>query len=82
MADSRSSRFKLLMAQSSIELEPLVLRKMVLLVEVLMEIAPEMFVVEVKVMDNSGCGGMLLEFEDVNWEGVANRSWGYCFFLA
>lgn len=58
------------------------LRKMVLLVEVLMEIAPEMFVVEVKVMDNSGCGGMLLEFEDVNWEGVANRSWGYCFFLA
>lgn len=44
------------------------LGKMVLLVEVLMEIAPEMFVVEVKVVDNSGCGGTLPEFEEGDWE--------------
>ena len=41
---------------------------MVLLVEVLMDIAPEMFVVEVKAVHNNGCGGTLLEFEEGDWE--------------
>ena len=41
---------------------------MVLLVEDLMDIALEMFVVEVKAVHNNGCGGTLLEFEEGDWE--------------
>lgn len=52
-----------------------------LLVEDLMDIALEMFVVEVKAVHNNGCGGTLLEFE----EGVIGRSCkgglGILFFL-
>ncbi|KAL9408212.1 hypothetical protein AB3S75_046712 [Citrus x aurantiifolia] len=43
------------------------LGKMVLLVEVLMEIAPETFVVGVKVVDNSVCGRVALEFDEGDW---------------
>ncbi|KAL9410725.1 hypothetical protein AB3S75_044492 [Citrus x aurantiifolia] len=43
------------------------LGKMVLLVEVLMEIAPETFVVGVKVVDNSACGRLALEFDEGDW---------------
>lgn len=43
------------------------LGKMVLLVEVLMEIAPETFVVGVKVVDNSACGRVALEFDEGDW---------------
>lgn len=43
-------------------------KKMVLLVEILMDIAPKMFVVEVKVVDNIGCCGTLSELEGGDWE--------------
>lgn len=43
------------------------LGKMVLLVEVLMEIAPETFVVGVKVVDNSVCGRVAPEFDEGDW---------------
>ena len=49
---------------------------MVLLVEVLMDIAPEMFVVEVKVVDDNGCCGTLLEFEVGDREELQIRLMG------
>ncbi|KAJ4722573.1 Non-specific serine/threonine protein kinase [Melia azedarach] len=58
------------------------LGRMVLVIEVLMEIAPEMFVMEVRVVDNSVSEGCRLEFEGSSLGGITGGARGYRSFMA